>query len=146
MDPQTPEQRRLVRRLYGRRDEGVLLRFEEVSVGDWRPEPHECYANTDYVARANPGWAAVRGWLYFEIGPDLCPRFWAHSAVEKPNGDLVEITAQASRPYPFIRHLGVAEDFDRLVAESSLMYLNYRDDLVPTAPPEHVDFGLGFQT
>jgi hypothetical protein len=128
MDPKTPEQRRLVRRLFQRRAEGILVPFEPVQVADWRPAQHCCHDNVRRWVEVRPDLKIVRGWLFFEIMlPDMCPQFVAHSVAEKQDGTLVDVTPSgASRPYPFIRHMGATVDFDRLVDEWSIVRLNYR--------------------
>ena len=85
------------------------------------------------------------GFTLRSVSPNLCPQFLAHSVVEKPDGSVVEITAQGFRPYPIIRHQGAADDFDRLIDECSLVRLNYRQGFVDPVPlaPACPDFGVG---
>jgi hypothetical protein len=127
MDPQTSEQRRLVRRLHHRRREAKVVQFEDVIIGDWKPVAQWCHENVRRWVEANADCKPVRGWLYFRFSWDGCPQFLAHSVVERTDGSLMDITpSQASMRYPFIRHQGTLEDFDRLVAEWSMVRLNYR--------------------
>jgi hypothetical protein len=128
MDPQTPVQQRLVRRLWARRNTGAVVPYVEVSAGDWKPVPRYCHANVRRWVELNEAHKAIRGWLFFEFSLEMCPQFVAHSVVEQPDGSLMDITPAnvSSRIYPFIKHQGDPKEFDRLIEQSSLVALNYR--------------------
>jgi hypothetical protein len=84
MDPQTPVQRRLVRRLWARRDTGVVvcrtLKSQPASGNPSRVLPLEL----------NAAHKAIRGWLFFALSLKMCPQFVAHSVVEQPDGSLMD--------------------------------------------------------
>jgi hypothetical protein len=94
----------------------------EVTMGEWRPREHECHDNVAFWVEPNPGYRHVGGFLYFDWH-GLLPtvRFNAHSLVEAPDGKLYEITpSRASARYPFLRHTGSLEDFQRVECQSHL--------------------------
>jgi hypothetical protein len=128
MDPQTPAQRRLVQRLWARHDSGVVVPYVEVSAGDWKPVPRYCHANVRRWVELNAAHKAIRGWLFFAFGFEMCPQFVAHSVVQRSDGLLMDITPAnvSSRMYPFIKHQGDADEFDRLIEQWNVVALNYR--------------------
>jgi hypothetical protein len=105
---------RLAARLYERRDEGVMLNWAAVSIGDWHPQHNVCHENVTTWCQNQPNHHVVRGWFYFAF-EDLQPyvQFTAHSAVRIENGELYDITpSNASQQYPFI----VAEETEEAYA------------------------------
>ena len=111
----------LARCLSERRHEGVVVPFVERSIGSWRPEAGQCHHNADFWVLNNPEYRAVHGWICIDHaegskGIFLYVEFLAHSLVEGPGGELMDITpSQSSQCYPFIRHEGTREDFISLV-------------------------------
>lgn len=128
MEPHTPELRRLVKRLYERLAEEIIVPCSAVSLGDWKPALHHCHENVDRWVEANPRWKAVRAGYFLPWMIDVgCPQFLAHSVVESEAEKLVDIMPNnASMPYPFIRHKGANHDFKRLIEGFKLIRLNYR--------------------
>jgi hypothetical protein len=125
-----PELQRLARRLYRRRDEGVIVPFVRVDLDGWRPQEQDCHANVDYwvLSRlAEEECQAVRGWLYFERSLRGCPSFLSHSVVETAERKLIDITpSRAAKRYPFIRHKGRPGEYERLLERHGLIALDYR--------------------
>ena len=91
-------------RLYGRREQAVVLSWSDVSVDDWSPKPHDCHGNVTNFCAHDESYSALRGWLYFGFDGALDEvKFVAHSAVRAPDGLLYDITPSlASQQYPFI--------------------------------------------
>jgi hypothetical protein len=91
-------------RLYGRREQAVMLQWANFSSVGWLPRPNECHRNVTEVCEHDESYSPVRGWLYFDFGGLLAGvKFVAHSALRSPNGILYDITpARASQQYPFI--------------------------------------------
>lgn len=87
---------------------------------DWRPAPATCYDNVDIWCRFSPQYKVVRGWAVFNIPQSILAQhhfqFVGHSAVEAPEGGLMDITpAQLLGQRPtFIRHDGSFEEFEAL--------------------------------
>lgn len=90
------------------------MRFQEVSLPNWRPQVADCHANVDKWVEANPGTVAVRGWVtYADFG--LSIGLTAHSVVREPDGQLFDITPLESkgvRPtMRFVPHVGDEQEF-----------------------------------
>lgn len=87
----------LMRSLYARRHEAVLIPFEERQISSGPPLEHQCYLNNDRWCRENPGHKSICGWLVFDFNRDsegLWPvcRLTAHSVIEDPAGNLFDLT------------------------------------------------------
>jgi hypothetical protein len=122
---QTPELDQLAAQLYARRHEGVILKWAEVSIGDWRPQENECHGNVSTWCQNNPSNQAVRGWLYFAF-EDLLPLvlFNPHSAVRTEDGNLYDITpSKASQQYPFIVAGGTEAEYADLIQDKNVRRL-----------------------
>jgi hypothetical protein len=107
----------LAARLFERRREGIILRWADVSIGDWRPQRNECHANVTTWCHYQSAHQPIRGWLYFDL-ENLMPYvlFKPHSAVATEDGTLVDITPSvASRQYPFIVAEESEEEYRALV-------------------------------
>ena len=91
-------------RLYNRRKQAVMLKWAEVTIGDWQPRPHECHGNVTEACICDSRYSPVRGWLYFDFDGVLpTVKFVAHSVLRDIDGALYDITpAYASQQYPFI--------------------------------------------
>ena len=102
----------LLKSLYARRKEAVVVPYEPRTIASGPPTGHECHNNVDRWVLEHPDHKAVRGWLVF----NLLNRFTAHSVVETPDGRLFDLTpARASRRYPFLRHHGPDDEFEAIV-------------------------------
>ena len=115
------------RRLYARREEGVITNFAKVKIGDWRPTEHECHRNVTTWCEHQTDHKPVRGWLLFDFDNFLpFVRFTAHSVIEDENGDLVDITpTRGSQPYPFICAEEDEEAFASLIEEHGLTNFDF---------------------
>jgi hypothetical protein len=132
----------LAKQLYELRDTARIVPFVSVGIGDgsapddWKPVPRFCHANVDTWVWRCPEYQAVRGWVIFDFrnGPPVTRshfQFVSHSVIAAPDGRLLDITpAQISQPYPFIRHPGTNDDFDRLVRQPDIMFINHYLDEV----------------
>lgn len=92
------------KRLFERRESGVIVTSAVASLGEWRPAENECHYNVSVWCAHQADCQPVRGWLYFHF-EYLLPfvRFTAHSVIRSKDGQLYDITpARASQPYPFI--------------------------------------------
>lgn len=86
-------------KLYERRNEGVILKCAEATIGEWKPQPNRCHENVSTWCEHDNSYQAVRGWFYL----DQLGEFIAHSVVRIPSGELRDITPiSASQQYPFI--------------------------------------------
>jgi hypothetical protein len=85
---------------------------------------------------------SVRGWLVFDFRPVIyrlvVPRpkldFLAHSLIEKPDGELIDITPawrETADTYPFIRHTGRNAEFEEIIAQYNLARLSVYFDTDP---------------
>jgi hypothetical protein len=105
------------KRLYGRREQTVMLKWADVSIGTWRPSPNECHGNVSEVCANDSRYSPVRGWLYFDFGgafPSV--KFVAHSALRGRDGVLCDITpARASQQYPFLIAEESEEEYASLI-------------------------------
>jgi len=116
----------LAQSLYARRDEAVVVPYEEKTMTDGPPSENECHINADRWVQEHRDHKTVRGWLVFDrlLGSRLC-RFNAHSVVEAPDGRLFDLTpSRASRRYPFLRHEGPGE-FEEILGRIGLVHLDY---------------------
>jgi len=96
--------------LYSRVDTAVMLKRAAIEGGDWEPQPNMCHHNVSTWCRHMSEYKAVRGWLYFDLPGLNYVKFLAHSAVQTPDGELLDITpSDASRDYPFIKS-GLSEE------------------------------------
>ena len=126
--PVSDETRRFLLMLYARRGEAVKLRRANASIGQWRPQPHECVQNIETWARHNPQHKRVDGFVYFDYTFRGFVRFSPHCVLENEQGELVDITPhKASDDYPFIRHSGSREEFEALLEQQGT---NFGLDLV----------------
>ena len=116
--PTSPEIRQALLAVYARRQEGVLVRRANASIGGWRPRPHYCFDNVEAWISHKPAHKPVLGYSYFNCLPWGLNfvRFVPHALVEVEDGGLVDITPHgASDEYPFIRHTGTRDEFVALV-------------------------------
>ncbi len=92
------------KRLYERRTEGIMLKWADASIGEWKPEPKMCHDNVTTFCENNPSFRPIRGWLYIDfLGMIGYVNFIAHSAINSPDGELYDITpSNATQQYPFI--------------------------------------------
>ena len=107
--------KKIADRLYERIDEGVIVKYTKVSIGEWTPEENQCHLNVSIWCEHNENYTPVRGWLYFDL-PFFYPYvlFKAHSVIRDENSVLLDITpSNASQPYPFI----AAEESEREYGE-----------------------------
>ncbi|RYG84112.1 MAG: hypothetical protein EON59_13495 [Alphaproteobacteria bacterium] len=119
-DPRLDEDlQQLVRCLFQRRSEGVLVPKVSVAADDWAPQEHECHDNVEVWVRSMPGTKHVYGFLHFAgLGT-----FNAHSVVEDGERGLCDITpSRASQLYPFVRHAGSPQLFAKAEAIGTLYY------------------------
>jgi hypothetical protein len=101
LKPPSEELIEYARDLYLRRGEAVLVPPGEASIGDWVPQANECHSNVSTFVLNTSGFAAVRGWLYFDfVNAFPFVRFLAHSVVRNGEGSLYDITPlNAAQPY-----------------------------------------------
>lgn len=93
----------LAYRLYDRRDEGRLVERVAVDVDGWKPANGMCHHNAEFYVSKVPGCKVVRGWIMADYSDDV--RFFAHSMVETPQGELMDITPNPlAWSYSFTRH------------------------------------------
>jgi hypothetical protein len=95
--------------------------------GDWRPVSQFCHENVDRRVADHPQWQAMRGWLIMDMSKACTllgrPRFLdllPHSVIRNiGSGKLADITPPDPRAagdvYPFLPHIGTAEDFAQIV-------------------------------
>ena len=126
-------------RLYQRRHKGVIVPVVNCSIGSWRPIKHICHINVAWWVANHPNHQAVHGWMIFDFNAEThgltrkC-RFSPHSVVEDERHQLFDITPSGmSRPYPFIRHEGAAEDFVTIVAGNRLPFFDYWISEIPAS-------------
>lgn len=106
------------RGLFEKRGEGVIVQLAEARIGDWQPRINDCHANVSIWALSQPGYLAVRGWLFFDYAYALpFVQFLAHSVVRTPEGALIDITPQpqALSSYPFLAAAEAEADYAALV-------------------------------
>ena len=118
MNPAKPTPEEYATLICDRRADVVTVPFAEVSIGNWKPEIAKCHANVDRWVADNPGCQAVRGWIsYISFGP-AGEQLTAHSVVQKPDGNLIDITpVEPGQPRGgvFVEHQGdPAEFFDMI--------------------------------
>ena len=93
-----------------RLDQAERVPFRRVSPEGWRPKVAECHQNVDAWVKANPGTAAVRGWVTYASFGDLGVGLTAHSVVQDTDGRLFDITPlldeSLRRGMRFVRHVG----------------------------------------
>lgn len=103
--------------LYARIGEAVRLERVDRVFGGWSPQVGECHANAEVIARLDPSWAVVHGWLC--VGGAGGAIFNAHSIVADQDGKLFDFTPADPLVRDderwFIRHPGSDDDFERLV-------------------------------
>lgn len=98
--------------LYLRISEARILKREKVKVENWEPTARMCHDNVDTFCDYKPDHTPVRGWLFFELKGLNKVKFNAHSVVQTPQGDLIEITpSNASKEYPFIKSALSDDDY-----------------------------------
>ena len=113
-------------RLYDRRHSAVIIPPASVSLGTWVPALNDCHLNVSTWCKHSQGYAAVRGWLYFDFLDQLpFVLFNAHSVVRDAEGKLWDITpSQASQPYPFLEAEEPEAEYAKLV-ESGVSRLRH---------------------
>ena len=71
--------------------------------GEWQPQPNMCHQNITDYCEYDRSFKPARGWLFFDISVDGYCKFVAHSALQFPNGKVIDITpSNAMAEYPFI--------------------------------------------
>jgi hypothetical protein len=98
----------------GRLSKAEHVPFRQVSLSDWHPKEGGCHLNVDTWVKANPGTAAVRGWVtYASFG--IAIGLTAHSVVRDTDGQLIDITPLGNEgyrlPMRFISHVGDEQVF-----------------------------------
>ena len=134
-------------------DEAIRVPFRRVSLPDWSPKVAECHQNTDAWVRANPGVAAVRGWVtYASFGGDSVG-LTAHSIVRDQSGVLVDITPLADESaragMRFVEHEGDPALFDEMKAVDINIYCNCLEfsaaELMMAEPSQEIFDEIGEQ-
>jgi hypothetical protein len=119
--PTSPETRKILIALYQRRNEGVILRRAQASIGEWKPQAHYCFQNVDAWVRFKPEHKRVDGYVYFDFCLFGFVRFVPHAVIAVEDGTLVDITPHgALDDHPFIQHTGTTEEFLALQTEQRL--------------------------
>lgn len=123
----TPELAALAKRLYERRQDALVVPYEDRASAGFAPVHHECHRNVDLWVQAHPRDQPVRGWLSFDAFYLLgYHRFQPHSVVADENGRLFDVTPSlASQRYPFLRHEGTDAEYVALVESSHLVHLDH---------------------
>jgi hypothetical protein len=115
----------LGRRLYGRRQNGIVIPYKGV---DASHRENDCHQNASTWARDHLGCKVIHGWMVFDIeraGFSLVI-FNPHSIIETDDGERRDITPSgALQRYPFLDHEGDAADFVRIVYGNSVANLSY---------------------
>ena len=95
-------------------------------MSNWEPQPKCCYQNVDLWIEQHPNCKAIRGWLVsIEEGFPVA-RFIPHSVIEEPDGTLVDITpTPVPLTRPFLRHEEGNEDFDDVVGDNMIIFLDH---------------------
>lgn len=89
------------------------LRFDDVSLGDWEPEPSRCHANVEFWKTRHPQLEVMRGWLVQELEEIGRYQLTAHSLLDD-HGCLIDITLRNESDrvgMRFLRHGGSDKEF-----------------------------------
>lgn len=114
-------------KLYTRRNEGMFLKFADVSIGKWKPLPKLCHENVATWCDNDPSYQPVRGWLYMcDIGT-----FLAHSVVRIPNGELRDITPMNASQYPFIIAEESEAEYEDLIVRRNISQVVHQQSQSP---------------
>lgn len=125
--------RRLAAWLYENRA-GEVAKPMGDQVPGWSPLPGKCHDNVARWLEMNAGDKPVRGWLAMPyLTPSNRLRFCSHSVVERPSGELMDVTLTAKDgEHRFIRHPGPEAAFLAAVANNGLPTLEHV--ISPDAP------------
>jgi hypothetical protein len=117
----------LAEALFAKVEEAAHLVPVERMFDGWRPRVGDCHGNAETIARLDPHYTVVRGWLH--AGGYGGAIFNAHSVVADENGTLLDFTpADSLVTYDrrrFIRHPGSEEEFRRIVIEQKHAQIYY---------------------
>jgi hypothetical protein len=110
-----------------RASEAAFVAKIHLSVGDWKPERNMCHHNVTYFCEHNPDYAAVRGWLYFELPGLEFAKFLSHSVVRASDGTLCDITPwEATQDYAFLPANLNDDEYAELIEEQGYGQLHPR--------------------
>jgi hypothetical protein len=97
---------------------GKATPLVERTLKHYDPTPHRCHDNVREFVEKYPECKHVFGFLVAQRKLLDDTLVIAHSAVETPDGLLVDITPSESEfAYPFVRHVGTPEEFDLIAAD-----------------------------
>jgi hypothetical protein len=123
---QIPDLKAIARRLYERRNDGVMIPFRADPEGRFSPNRNECYENCARWTDLYPADDIVRGWLvldYREVNEAY--RFFPHPIIQDAAGQRFDITI--SMPiYPFLEIETTEQEFVDLVAGHQIMLLDHK--------------------
>ena len=92
----------LARALFMRRQEAVVVRFEDRGTG-LQLEAQDCHSNVDAWCRFNSGHRPIRGWFVIELPALRKTLFVSHSVVEDAQGRRFDPTPRRFyNEYPFL--------------------------------------------
>jgi hypothetical protein len=109
----------IVRRCLG--GEGIELQQKVLKY--YEPTLHRCHDNVREFVEKFPECRHVRGFLVANRQPIADTTLViAHSVVGAPDGSLNDITPSALEvSYPFVRHTGTLDEFERIAAAEPFM-------------------------
>lgn len=98
----------------------------EKTLAHYEPTLHRCHDNVREFVAMHPEHKHVFGFLVAQRPAFDDSLVIAHSAVETPEGLLVDITPSESEfAYPFVRHVGTREEFDLIANEHMVEVPNF---------------------
>jgi|SRR5580658_247092 hypothetical protein len=97
---------------------GQGVELQQKVLVHYEPTLHRCHDNVREFVEKFPECKHVFGFLVAQRKLLDDTLVIAHSAVETPEGSLVDITPSESEfAYPFVRHVGTPEEFDLIAAD-----------------------------
>lgn len=117
-----------ISRIYGRRNEGIIVPRVEVTLTEGQLLHHHCHINVNLWLKENPSHVGVSGWVLFDFGGYFnFVRFCHHSVVQREDGTLIDITpTHAMDHYPFIIDPLPREQFLSLVEANQIVNIDLR--------------------
>jgi hypothetical protein len=96
--------------------------LEQKGLKHYDPTLHRCHDNVREFVEKFPECKHVFGFLVAQRKILDDTLVIAHSAVETPDGSLVDITPSESEfAYPFVRHVGTPEEFDLIAVKPHMI-------------------------
>jgi hypothetical protein len=86
-----------------RRQDAVVIPFEDRAETGFQPDAQDCHANVDAWCRFKLGHKAIRGWFVIDIPALRKTLFVSHSVVEDEQGRRFDPTPRRfHNEYPFL--------------------------------------------